>query len=402
MSSWYARCTKFRVRRAARRGSRSRARRPARLPGAVDPDRAQAGRQRAVDVAGEAVADHHRPLRRRRAAPARGGTPSRPACRCQARRRRRPRRSDPRARSRRASRAAGMSPPLVTSAIGRPAAVQRRAGVGERLVPRAALDSEPLAELPGERGSSTPWSASARRPRLTPVLGRPARAARGVLVALEAAPQPSHELMPIRRQYGSVGPPPQRAGVRAGVDGKPRDVDLARHASAAVASNAATAAAPRAPASRRGRRARRRHARTIEMRAVPRPAQRPAHQGRPERRGLRRRAGRRPSRVLALTPHPGRRARDRRPRRSRHRRRVRRASPSSLAPLPMPVHVLPGNHDDLDWPARTPSTAAARCVVALRHPQPGRDDGRLDVDWLAAELARATRRRSSRCTTRRS
>jgi 3',5'-cyclic-AMP phosphodiesterase len=57
------------------------------------------------------------------------------------------------------------------------------------------------------------------------------------------------------------------------------------------------------------------------------------------------------------------------------------------APLPMPVHVLPGNHDDLDWPGpHTVECDGTRVVLCDTH-IPGRDDGRLDLDWLAGELS---------------
>jgi Icc protein len=79
-----------------------------------------------------------------------------------------------------------------------------------------------------------------------------------------------------------------------------------------------------------------------------------------------------------------------------------------LAPLPMPVHVLAGNHDDRDAmraalpPAQpievgAPQRYAVRCgalrLVACDTAQPGRDDGRLDDEqrtWLERELAADT------------
>jgi len=63
-----------------------------------------------------------------------------------------------------------------------------------------------------------------------------------------------------------------------------------------------------------------------------------------------------------------------------------------LAPLPMPVHVLPGNHDDRDamrahlGGVETADVGGLR-LIACDTSQPGRDDGRLDVEWLAARLA---------------
>jgi len=57
-----------------------------------------------------------------------------------------------------------------------------------------------------------------------------------------------------------------------------------------------------------------------------------------------------------------------------------------VAPLPMPVHVLPGNHDDLDWEGpHTVVCDGIRVVLCDTH-IPGRDDGRLDVDWLEAQI----------------
>jgi Icc protein len=77
-----------------------------------------------------------------------------------------------------------------------------------------------------------------------------------------------------------------------------------------------------------------------------------------------------------------------------------------LAPLPMPVHVLPGNHDDREalraWftddtvagAHRDPFHYTVRCgearLVMCDTTQPGRDDGRLGAEafaWLERELA---------------
>jgi 3',5'-cyclic-AMP phosphodiesterase len=72
-----------------------------------------------------------------------------------------------------------------------------------------------------------------------------------------------------------------------------------------------------------------------------------------------------------------------------------------LAPLPMPVHVLPGNHDDRDAlrerfavPGTGPLHYVARCgdlrLVVCDTQRPGRDDGALDggrLEWLEAQLA---------------
>jgi Icc protein len=60
-----------------------------------------------------------------------------------------------------------------------------------------------------------------------------------------------------------------------------------------------------------------------------------------------------------------------------------------LAPLPMPVHVLPGNHDELDWAGPHAVDCDGIGVVLCDTSIPGRDDGRLDLDWLEAELAAA-------------
>jgi Icc protein len=60
-----------------------------------------------------------------------------------------------------------------------------------------------------------------------------------------------------------------------------------------------------------------------------------------------------------------------------------------LAPLPMPVHVLPGNHDALDsmdgWAPAAVDVAGVRLVLC-DSTIPGRDEGRLDVEWVAAQL----------------
>src|SRR3954447_4302473 len=77
-----------------------------------------------------------------------------------------------------------------------------------------------------------------------------------------------------------------------------------------------------------------------------------------------------------------------------------------LAPLPMPVHVLPGNHDEREalraWFTEdeaphvhgAPFQYAVRCrgvrLVVVDTTLPGRDDGRLDAGaraWLETELA---------------
>jgi len=61
-----------------------------------------------------------------------------------------------------------------------------------------------------------------------------------------------------------------------------------------------------------------------------------------------------------------------------------------LAPLPMPVHVLPGNHDDrelMGGETQYVTQAGAVRLVVCDSTIPGRPDGRLDLDWLEAQLA---------------
>ena len=72
-----------------------------------------------------------------------------------------------------------------------------------------------------------------------------------------------------------------------------------------------------------------------------------------------------------------------------------------LVPLPMPVHVLPGNHDDRDAlraafdldgaDAGAPLQYVAGCgdlrLIVCDTTRPGRDDGELRRDWLAAQVA---------------
>jgi predicted phosphodiesterase len=58
-----------------------------------------------------------------------------------------------------------------------------------------------------------------------------------------------------------------------------------------------------------------------------------------------------------------------------------------LAPLSMPVYTLPGNHDDPGaLPAPGVVDVAGIRLVVCDTTIPGRDEGRLDVEWVAAQL----------------
>jgi Icc protein len=58
-----------------------------------------------------------------------------------------------------------------------------------------------------------------------------------------------------------------------------------------------------------------------------------------------------------------------------------------LAPLPMPVHRLAGNHDLFEERTRYAVDAHGVPIVACDTSIPGRDDGTLELDWLAERLA---------------
>ncbi|HEX6025436.1 MAG TPA: metallophosphoesterase, partial [Solirubrobacter sp.] len=57
-----------------------------------------------------------------------------------------------------------------------------------------------------------------------------------------------------------------------------------------------------------------------------------------------------------------------------------------LAPLPVPVFKLAGNHDLLGKPLRYTAEAGGIRIVVCDTSQPGRDDGALDVEWVEAQL----------------
>jgi 3',5'-cyclic-AMP phosphodiesterase len=66
--------------------------------------------------------------------------------------------------------------------------------------------------------------------------------------------------------------------------------------------------------------------------------------------------------------------------------RVRRL----LEPLPMPVHVLPGNHDDralMGGETQYVTEVGHLRLVVCDSTIPGRIEGRLDLDWLAEQIA---------------
>jgi Icc protein len=60
-----------------------------------------------------------------------------------------------------------------------------------------------------------------------------------------------------------------------------------------------------------------------------------------------------------------------------------------LAPLEMPVYTLPGNHDDVGamdgWAPGTVDVAGVRLVLC-DSTSSGGDEGRLDVEWVAAQI----------------
>ena len=59
-----------------------------------------------------------------------------------------------------------------------------------------------------------------------------------------------------------------------------------------------------------------------------------------------------------------------------------------LAVLPMPVFTLPGNHDDADaLDSQDGFTAGGLRVVTCNTAMPGEVTGRIDIEWLEAQIA---------------
>ena len=62
-----------------------------------------------------------------------------------------------------------------------------------------------------------------------------------------------------------------------------------------------------------------------------------------------------------------------------------------LAPLPMPVHRLAGNHDLFEERTRYAASVGGVRIVACDTSIPGRDDGTLELEWLAGAARRGPR-----------
>jgi Icc protein len=67
-------------------------------------------------------------------------------------------------------------------------------------------------------------------------------------------------------------------------------------------------------------------------------------------------------------------------------RREHELASELLAPLPMPVHLVAGNHDLFAEPLRYVAHVGALRLVTCDTSIAGRDDGQLDVGWLAEQL----------------
>lgn len=58
-----------------------------------------------------------------------------------------------------------------------------------------------------------------------------------------------------------------------------------------------------------------------------------------------------------------------------------------LSPLPMPVHTIPGNHDDVSaFPPPSSTLAGGFRLILCDTTIPGEDGGRLDVAWVEDQL----------------